>query len=225
MITTKPISDPKMLIIPTENMPLLKNGDILNSEEFERRCQAINDAEKAELIEGVVYMAAALRYRNHGKPHADIMGWLVTYQINTPGVEVGDNATVKLDDKNQPQPDALLRIKEGGNSVISDDDYIVGAPELIVEIAGSTVDIDTNQKFKLYRRHGVKEYLIWRVEEQQFDWYYLKSGKYRQQKPNAEGVIKSQVFPGLWLDIPALLSGNLKQVLAVLQQGLEMQEK
>ncbi|PNK01847.1 Uma2 family endonuclease, partial [Cylindrospermopsis raciborskii] len=92
------------------------------------------------------------------------------------------NSTVRLDLDNEPQPDALLRIKSelGGQSRISEDDYIEGAPELIVEISGSTVSYDSHDKLNVYRRHGVKEYIVWRVYDQEIDWFYLHEGEYRR---------------------------------------------
>jgi Uma2 family endonuclease len=127
---------------------------------------------------------------------------------------------VRLDLDNEPQPDALLRIETGGQSRISEDDYIEGAPELIVEIAASTASYDLHQKLNVYRRNGVQEYLVWRVYDRQFDWFRLNEGEYIQLEPNENDIICSQVFPGLWLDKVALLAGNLAKVLAVLQQGL-----
>ncbi|OCR02378.1 hypothetical protein BCD67_01385, partial [Oscillatoriales cyanobacterium USR001] len=133
----------------------LENGDRLTRIEFERRYQAMPHLKKAELIEGIVYMAAALRIRSHGEPHAYIMTWLGVYKASTPGVQMGDNATVRLDADNEVQPDALLRIEQGGTSRVSEDDYVEGTPELIVEIAASTVSIDRHQKLQVYRRNGV----------------------------------------------------------------------
>jgi Uma2 family endonuclease len=212
------------LITPPVTIPPLENGDQLTRIEFERRYQAMPHLKKAELIEGIVYMAAALRIKSHGEPHAYIMTWLGVYKASTPGVQVGDNATVRLDTDNEVQPDALLRIEQGGNSRISEDDYVEGSPELIVEIAASTVSIDRHQKLKVYRRNGVQEYLIWRVDDGELDWFYLQDGEYRQREANAEGMICSQVFPGLWLDKAALLSGDLAKVLAGLQGGLRSEE-
>lgn len=212
------------LIAPPVTIAPLENGDQLTRFEFERRYQAMPHLKKAELIEGIVYMASALRIRSHGEPHAYIMTWLGVYKASTPGVQVGDNATVRLDTDNEVQPDALLRIEQGGNSRISEDDYVEGAPELIVEIAASTVSIDRHQKLKVYRRNGVQEYVIWRVDDGELDWFYLQDGEYRQREANAEGMICSQVFPGLWLDKAALLSGDLAKVLAGLQGGLRSEE-
>jgi Uma2 family endonuclease len=211
-------------IKPVQLIPPLENGDRLTRFEFERRYHTMPDVKKADLIEGIVYMTSPVRIRSHGKPHAYIMGWLATYESATPGVELADNTTVRLDADNEPQPDALLRIENGGQSRISADDYVEGAPELIVEIAASSAAIDAHDKLKVYRRNQVQEYLIWRVYDGEFDWFILKDGEYRKLEANAEGVFCSQVFPGLWLDKSALLTGNLAKVLEILQQGLASAE-
>ena len=217
MISTTAIS-------PILTIPPLENGDKLTRHEFERRYHAMPNLKKAELIEGVVYMASPVRAKQHGKPHARIMGWLGTYEAATPGVEALDNTTVLLDTDNEPQPDALLRIETGGQSRINKDDYVEGAPELIVEIAASSASYDLHEKLKVYRRNQVQEYLIWRVYDHQFDWFRLQQGEYIQLQPNADNIICSQIFPGLWLDKIALLGGDLGKVLAVLQQGLASPE-
>ncbi|TRU84149.1 MAG: Uma2 family endonuclease, partial [Microcystis panniformis Mp_MB_F_20051200_S9] len=130
MITVEPIT----LAKSPQTIPRLENGDKLTRREFERRYKAMPNLKKAELIEGIVYiMASPLRIKNHGEPHADIIGWLSVYKAFTPNLQLGDNCTVRLDADNEPQPDALLRIKNGGQSTISEDGYVEGAPELIVE--------------------------------------------------------------------------------------------
>ncbi len=203
----------------TSIIPPLENGDRLTRYEFERRYAAMAHLKKAELIEGVVYMPAALRFRSHGQPHANIIGWLWFYAIATPKVELGDNPTVRLDLDNVPQPDAVLLI-DGGQARISEDDYVEGAPELIVEVAASSVAYDLYDKKRAYRRNGVREYLVWRVYDRQLDWFSLEVGEYNLLAPDAEGIVRSQVFPGLWLATSQLLSGKMNEVLAVLQQGL-----
>ncbi|WP_416233397.1 Uma2 family endonuclease [Anabaena sp. UHCC 0399] len=215
---------PSAIITPLSTLPPLENGDKLTRVEFERRYDAMPEVKKAELIEGIVYIVSPLRFRSHGKPHAYIMTWLGLYESATPGVELGDNATVRLDADNEPQPDACLLIANGGQARISDDDYIEGAPELIVEVAASSVSLDLHDKLKVYRRNQVQEYLVWRVYDGEFDWFKLQEGEYIQLPANASGVIFSQVFPGLYLDISALLSGNLAKVLEVLQEGLTSAE-
>jgi Uma2 family endonuclease len=202
--------------------PILESGDRLSRPQFERRYQAMPQIKKAELIEGVVYVASPLRYNQHGKPHSKIIAWLEVYAAATPGVEVADNTTVRLDAENEPQPDALLRMDEakGGQSRITEDDYIEGAPELIVEIAASRASYDLHDKLRAYRRNGVREYLVWLTQERALRWYVLDEGEYVQQPPDASGILHSQVFPGLQLAIEALLSGEMQPVLAVLQQGI-----
>lgn len=148
------------------------------------------------------------------------MTWLGAYWASTPGVQLLDNATVRLDADNEPQPDALLRIEQDRQATISNDDYVEGAPELIVEIAATSASLDLNEKLPVYRRNQVQEYLVWRVYDGEFDWFCLRKGKYVSLEANEVGILCSATFPGLWLAKAALLSGNLATVLAVLQQGL-----
>jgi Uma2 family endonuclease len=187
-----------------EKMLPLENGDRLSQPEFHDRYLAMPHVKKAELIEGVVYMPSPVRHRSHGQPHARITGWLSHYWVATPGVDLGIETTVFLDGDNEPQPDALLRIENGGNSRITDDDYVQGAPELIVEIAASTASYDLHDKKKAYRRNGVQEYIA--------------------IQPDENGVVHSVVFPGLRLAVAALLEGDLAQVMRVLQEGINSAE-
>ena len=199
----------------------LENGDRLSRCEFERRYQAMPQTKKAELIEGKVYMASPVRII-HGQPHAYIMGWLAVYHAATPGTQLADNTTVRLDLDNEPQPDALLRI-ETGQSVIDADNYIQGAPELIVEIAASSASYDLQEKLQVYRRNGVQEYIVWQVSEQIIDWFRLRDGKYLKLQSD-KNIIKSEVFPGLWLATDSILQGDLAQVLEIVQTGLATTE-
>jgi Uma2 family endonuclease len=207
-------------------IPPLESGDRLTRHEFERRYTAMPHVKKAELIEGVVYVASPLRFNSHGQPHGDLITWLGTYKAFTPGVKLADNATVRLDLDNEPQPDVVLLIDErlGGQTRISQDDYIEGAPELIAEVAASSAAIDLYDKKRAYRRNGVKEYLVWQVLENKLDWFSLQNGEYVSLEPNADSVIKSLIFPGLWLNVTALLAGEMTKVLSLLQQGLNSQE-
>jgi Uma2 family endonuclease len=209
--------------LPTSIILPLENGDRLSRDEFERRYAAMPHLKKVELIEGVVYVPAALRFRSHSQPHADLIIWLGMYKIVTPKVELGDNPTVRLDLDNAPQPDAVLLI-EGGQARISSDDYIEGAPELVVEIAASSAAYDLYDKKRAYKRNGIREYLVWRVYDKQLDWFSLEAGEYIKLEPDNDGIIRSQVYPGLWLATSQLLSGKMNEVLAVLQQGLNSAE-
>ncbi|MCU0518321.1 MAG: Uma2 family endonuclease [Oscillatoria sp. Prado101] len=205
-----------------KKLPPLENGDRLTRYEFERRYQAMPHIKKAELIEGVVHMASPLRFEPHAEPHARVITWLGVYHASTPGVRLGIEPTVRLDVDNEPQPDGVLLLDEsvGGQSRISDDGYVEGAPEFIAEVAASSASYDVGDKLTAYRRNGVREYLVWRVYDSRVDWYKLTEGEYLPLQPDQAGVLRSEIFPGLWLPVPALLAGDLAAVLAVLQQGL-----
>ncbi|MDH3600753.1 MAG: Uma2 family endonuclease [Candidatus Tectomicrobia bacterium] len=204
----------------------LESGDRLTRSEFERRYQAMPHLNKAELVEGVVYVSSPVRATSHGEPHSYLMMWVAMYAVATPGVHPHDNTTVRLDVDNEPQPDALLRLDEhlGGTSRISADDYIEGAPEFIGEIAASSAAYDVHDKLRAYRRNRVQEYLVWRVHDQRLDWWQWQDGVYEPLAADAQGMVRSVVFPGLWLHIPALLNGNLAEVVSTLQMGLASPE-
>ncbi|RME76750.1 MAG: Uma2 family endonuclease [Chloroflexi bacterium] len=202
--------------------PPLQPGDHLTRAEFERRYRAHPEIKKAELIDGVVYMPSPVHHKLHGTPHFNIITWLGVYRAGTPGVEGSDNATVRLDFENEVQPDALLRLEaeRGGQSQVSADDFLEGPPELVVEIAASSASYDMYNKKRLYARCGVKEYLAIQMYEQKIDWFVLREGVFETIAPSEDGVLCSEVFPGLWLKPEAFWEGNLAEMLAVLQKGL-----
>ena len=200
----------------------LREGLRLSRVEFERRSAERPDLKKVELVEGVVRMPSAVRYAAHGKPHATMVWWLGAYVVATPGVAVVDNTTLRLDGDNELQPDTALLIdpRAGGQARISSDDYVEGAPELVVEIAASSASYDLSDKFAVYQRNGVREYLVWRVPDQRIDWFELAHGVYRPRPADTAGVVRSAVFPGLWLDAGAVLRGDQPAVLRTLHRGL-----
>jgi Uma2 family endonuclease len=165
--------------------------------------------------------AASIRMDQHGEPQLLIATWLGVYVALTPGVQGGGSATSQLDDDNEPEGDAVLRIRPefGGQSQTDKNGYIVGAPELIVEIAASTTQRDLELKLEIYRRNGVREYLVWETLGEEFYWFELENGEYIRRFPDENHVIQSRVFPGLWLDVEVLLNGNLARVLQIVQQG------
>jgi Uma2 family endonuclease len=205
-------------------VPPLRHGDHLTPLEFMRRYEAMPEVNKAELIEGKVYMPSPVSCEEHGAPHFDLIWWLGMYRFATPGLRGGDNATVMMDyGDNVPQPDALLWIV-GGQCSITEDGYLRGGPDLAAEIAASSVSYDLHEKLEAYQRNGVREYIVWRVEDRAVDWFGLRQGKLKRLRPSADGILKSKVFPGLWLDPEALVRGNLNRLVDVLQQGIASPE-
>lgn len=222
--TPQPFESPDQPLIGP--VPLLHSGDRLTRDEFERRYTASPSHIRAELVEGIVYvMGPPVSEQYHGRPHGRFVTWLGFYEIYTPGVSIGDNASVRLDSDNEFQPDALLRIlPECGGQTRESDKLIQGAPEFVAEIAASSASYDLGEKLKVYRRNGVREYVVWRTWDRAIDWFSLREGKFELQKPDAEGLHKSEVFPGLWLDPAAMLSGEGVRVMEVLQKGIATPE-
>jgi Uma2 family endonuclease len=209
---------------PPAMLPL-EDGDHLSLDEFIRRYDAMLDIKKAELIEGVVRMPPPASDSYHSQPQFNFVGFLGAYSWATPGTRGGDNGSIKLDPNNMPQPDAFLAIEPscGGRVQIDDKGYVVGSPELIAEIAASSVSYDLHAKKELYRKHGAKEYVVWRVKEQAIDWFILRGEEF-EPLPIEAGIFRSQAFPGLWLAAPALIASDFTRVRQILQEGLASPE-
>ena len=226
-ISTQPAKPAEKTEDPANGaIPPLENGDRLTRAEFERRYNAMPHLKKAELIEGEVYMPSPVRHGQHSYPHSLVVTWLGIYQMETPGVEGGDNGSIRLDVDNEPQPDAylIIRPERGGQAGFSEDDYVEGAPELAAEVASSSVSYDLGKKLNVYRRSGVREYVVWRVLDRQIDWFVNREGRFEPLPPSADGILRSTVFPGLWLDPAALVQGEKARVKAILEQGLSSPE-
>lgn len=223
-VTAPPPLSPPRRVRPA--IPPLRNGDRLPRGEFERRYQAMPHVRLAELIEGTVFMPSPARMDEHGVPQADLAAWMRVYAAATPAVEAAVAATVRLDEDNEPQPDVLLRLLpgRGGRSTTGADGYLEGSPELVAEITASTASYDLHGKKRAYRRNGVREYLVWLIEEDRVAWWELREGEYVELAPDAAGHLRSRVFPRLWLDVPALLADDFARVLATLQLGLASPE-
>jgi Uma2 family endonuclease len=203
-----------------ERIPPLESGDHLSLAEFRRRYEAMPWLKKAELISGVVFVQAPVS-AFHSGPHGQFMAWLGIYWMATQGVAIGDNGTVQFGPDDEPQPDACLRIEAacGGQSRITADGYLEGPPELVAEVAASSASYDLHVKLDMYRKYGVREYLVWRVYDKDLDWFVLRDGKYERLQPGDDGIYRSEVFPGLWLDKAALLGDDRAALLRQIQNG------
>ncbi|MBI5386615.1 MAG: Uma2 family endonuclease [Verrucomicrobia bacterium] len=203
----------------------LRNGEHLSRCEFERRWDATPELKRAELIEGIVFMPPPISDL-HSSSHSLLFRYLDRYAEATPGVSARVATSVRLDNRNEYQPDCLLRIARPhiGKSWISTDNYIEGAPELLAEVAVTSKDYDAHEKRRVYERIGAQEFLLWQVMDARFDWWTLQDSAYVPLKPRADGVYCSAVFPGLWLDLRALLAADKRKVEAVLKKGIASQE-
>ena len=207
---------------PSTLVPPLQSGDRLTRAEFERRFDATPRLAKAELIRGVTYVAQPVNHGFHGGPHALLSGWIYCYVERTPGLDHGTESSVRLVGDNEPQPDCLLRIpfERGGRSRVGVDGYLEGAPELIAEVAASSASYDLHDKLEVYRDNGVQEYVVWRVLDREVDWFELREGRYERLVPDPDGLVRSRVFPGLWLDVAALLRADLVALRAAIDRGV-----
>jgi Uma2 family endonuclease len=209
-----------------QSIPPLESGDRLTRAEFERRYHAMPPHIRAELIEGVVYISSPVRHRQHGKPQGRLVHNVVEYVDHTAGTDYSDNATVRLDLANEPQPDIALFLETqlGGQLVETPDGYLAGSPELVIEIAASTTSVDMHAKLNAYRRNRVQEYIVWRTLDGELDWFHLQDEQYVRLPMDDKGIICSRVFPGLWLNVKALLRGDVAKVRATSEQGIKSKE-
>ncbi len=209
---------------PYAQSPRLETGDRLDQATFHRLYEDMPDGFKAELIQGTVIVPSPLRF-NHGKYHVLVSAWLTAYYAATPGVDVADNATVLLPPDGEPQPDALMIIKPSkGGQTREADGYLAGAPELIVEVASSSVSYDLHAKYDAYEQEGVREYVVVVLQEQAVRWFALQDGRFTPHAADNDGIFRSRIFPGLWLDAAALLAGDARQMLEVVQRGIATPE-
>jgi Uma2 family endonuclease len=207
-----------------QSLPPLEAGDHLDQQTFHARYEAMPEDVRAELVGGVVYMPSPLK-RPHGRMHVWVVRWLSEYEEATPGTEVLDNTTNILGPQSEPQPDASLRVlPDHGGQTREQDGYVIGAPELVVEIASSKDSIDLHAKRTDYERAGAKEYLVVVLRQAQVLWFALRAGHFEELAPGPDGILRSEVFPGLWLDPAALLGLDTRRVLEVLRQGLASPE-
>lgn len=213
------VSPPKRALQIAE----LENGDRMTREEFHRVYEQTPKHFKAELIGGVVHVPSPLR-RLHGRRHLRLGTLLSIYEGNTPGVEAGDNTTIILGKQSEPQPDLYLRIlpEYGGASTTDSDDYVVGPPELIVEVAHSSKAIDLHGKLDDYKANGVREYLVAAVADRRMYWFDLALGQELSIDP--DGILRVRNFPGLWIDLQSLFDWKFQPLIDVLMRGISSQQ-
>jgi Uma2 family endonuclease len=216
----QPFAKPAM----QETLPPLEAGDHLDQKTFHERYEAMPPDTRAELIGGIVFMPSPLK-RPHGRTHKLLSRWLDEYEEATPGTEGYDNASTILDDEAEPQPDLSLLISSPTLGQTRDEhDYIVGAPEFVAEVASSSEAIDLHRKRTDYERTGVREYVVVALRQQRVNWFVRRDVRFEELQPGGDGIFRSEVFPGLWLDPAAVLRVDRQRVLEVLRQGLAMPE-
>lgn len=208
---------------PRTIIPPLVPGARLKREEFLRRWEAMPEVKRAELIDGLVYMPSPV-----SDPHAAgdslMNAWAAVYAASTPGCAARAAGTSFLVD-DAPQPDAALYLlPEYGGAARLEGKYRAGPPELVVEVCLSSASYDLGPKLALYRRAGVREYITLLLHEKKVEWRSLEDGRYHELEPGPDGLFRSKLFPGLWLDPAAAIANNAAAVLEVLRRGLASPE-
>jgi Uma2 family endonuclease len=208
----------------TDAIPELEAGDHLDQPTFHQRYEAMPEGTRAELIGGMVYMPSPCK-RRHSFHHGLVYLWATQYRRATQGTEVHLTATNLMGPESEPQPDVCLLISPscGGQTGVKDD-YIVGAPELIIEVASSTESIDLHAMKKDYEKAGVKEYVVVALRQRRVYWFCLRNDAFVEAPADPDGLMRSAGFPGLWLDPAALLAADEDRVLAAVSAGLASPE-
>jgi Uma2 family endonuclease len=224
MIASERVAMSTLDRLETKTLPPLVAGERLDRATFHERYKAMPPHVRAELVGGVVYMPSPLGYE-HGESDRTLSYWLGHYQRFTKGVGGANNATTQFDDYGEPQPDLQLRILEelGGESRIAGG-FVVGAPELIIEIAKSSQPYDLVHKKNDYERAGVLEYVIVAIDPHEVFWFARRDGRFVAHSAGPDGVFRSEVFPGLWLDPAAFFADDVERLIATLERGLATPE-
>jgi Uma2 family endonuclease len=208
-----------------KQFPLLQSGYHLSADEFHARYKQMPENVRAELIEGIVYMASPL-YSPHGDSHFLLTNILGIYEEDTPGI-IGSIATsVRLDGKNEFQPDIHLRIdpKCGGRTKNPDKKLVLGGPEFVTEISNTTLEMDLHEKFEVYLRDGVQEYFVWALQNEKLKLFAQEGGEFEEIKSDSKGILRSRVLPGLWLNVPAILALDKKTAARTMRDGVKSPE-
>ncbi|MBM3738453.1 MAG: Uma2 family endonuclease [Acidobacteria bacterium] len=209
------------MALPQPLVPVLENGDRMDRDEFVARWDALPWLQHAELIKGVVYLPSPVS-ASHGEFDFLLGGWLAHYRRRTPGCSGATNASWELL-SSMPQPDLALRwLPEYGGKAVHKGRFLAGPPDLIIEICASSRSYDLGPKLALYREAGVREYLAVLVAERRIEWRFHNGTRYTLLKRSRNGIYKSNVFPGLWLDEAAMWRDDCDRLIECLEEGLKV---
>ncbi len=211
---------------PTQmvTVPPLIEGQRLEQPVFHERYEAMPPGTHAELIDGVVYMPSPVG-PEHGRAHVPTLVWLSYYLENTPGVEALDNTSTALGLKSEPQPDGLLRIlPEFGGRTRTDRRFVRGVPEMVIEVSHTSRYNDLGPKLDDYQRAGVQEYIVRALEPDEVLWFVLRADQFAELPRGPDGILRSEIFPGLWLAPEALIAGDTRRLRAVIDLGVATPE-
>ncbi|HTU17428.1 MAG TPA: Uma2 family endonuclease [Gemmataceae bacterium] len=182
-------------------------------------CALIREDQKADLIDGVIYMASP-----ENTDANDLFVWLISLihgyvESKNLGQVFGSRVACRLNNRNGPEPDILFVAREHADRIHRGG--VEGAPDLAIEIVSpESVERDYDKKRQQYQQAGIPEYWILDEEEKTILLLRLNArGRYREVRPR-RGIFPSQVLLGFYLD-PNWLWGRPRPLaLQILQQLL-----
>jgi len=194
----------------------------IKSYTFEDFCFLVKDGQKADLIDGVIYMSSP-----DNTDANELFVWLLGVlslfiEAKDLGKVYGSRVALRLDDRNAPEPDIAFVLKKRLHLVKRG--HIAGAADLALEIISpDSVERDYVKKRKQYQRAGIPEY--WIIDELKRKVILLRldsKGKYQVVRP-VKGELHSRVLPGFWLHPEWLWQKPLPKVLDIFYQILPRQ--
>lgn len=169
--------------------------------DFDLFCTLVPDGHKADLIDGVIYMASpdSLPANSIGI----FLSHLIDGYISEKGIAgfvYSSRVACRFDNHNGPEPDVLYVRPE--RSDILEETCVRGAPDIAVEIVSrDSRHRDYNDKRQLYERAGVAEYWIIDPLQTRCEFLRLKDGRYEFIPLERNSIFRSQVIPGFWLNV------------------------
>ena len=207
----------------------LPDGTRMKRVEYHRRYEATPPGFRAELIEGTV----RVRLREPvtvSEPHSAyqqmLSQWFGEFVKRAPRVKARATPTVLLDEDAEPEPDGVMMWRRaderpGDQAGPAAGGCVDRPPELAAEVSVSSLATDLGGKFRDYHAAGVAEYVVFDVRGRRVRWFVRDAdGLFVDLPPDADGLLKSREFPGLWLDPAAFFAEDAAGVEAAVAAGV-----
>jgi Uma2 family endonuclease len=181
-------------------------NDLVTVEEF---YQLLPGDEKADLIDGVIYIAPPDSLRANqltGFIYRLLQDFLEA--LATGGKVFFSRFACRLSDLRAPEPDVVYvrperveLVEEGG---------MRGGPDIAVEVVSrESRHRDYEDKRRLYEEAGVPEYWIIDPIQQRVEFLVLDEGRYHLAPLEENRLFRSRALPGFWIDVDWLLADPL----------------
>ena len=174
---------------------------------FEQYLDWLTEENKADLINGVIYMQSPPSYR-HEKIFGFLFPLLQVYVVRKQlGIVLGSRTAIKFSEHNGTQPD-LVFISNANRKLIHSY-FVDGVADMIVEIISpSTRHIDRVKKMALYAEHGVREYWLIDPERERAEFFRNEHGAWHEMTLDEDGVFRFKAVAGFWLKVESLFAAQ-----------------